>query len=87
MHASDPAGGSEWALRSWQGRPNPKARFGGGSRPSRFVCYQIGIRLGGQLLQPRFGASPRPLEAGQEEDVEGGGGCSTKLPMWPTTIR
>jgi hypothetical protein len=75
LHASDPAGGPEWALRSWQGRPNPKARFGN-SHPSRFVCYQIGIRRGGQLFEPRFGASSRPLEAGQEAGGEGGGGCN-----------
>ncbi len=74
LHASDPAGGPEWALRSWQGRPNPKARFGG-SHPSRFVCYQVGVRRGGQLFEPRFGASPRLLQAGQEAGA-GSGGCN-----------
>jgi hypothetical protein len=72
LHVSDPAGGPEWALRSWQGRPNPKARFGG-SHPSRFVCYQVGVRRGDQLFEPRFGANSRPLEAGQEADAENGG--------------
>jgi hypothetical protein len=72
LHANDPAGGSEWALRSWQGRPNPKARFGN-SHPSRFVCYQVGVRRGGQLFEPRFGASLRLLEAGQEAGAESGG--------------
>ncbi len=72
LDASDPAGGPEWALRSWQGRPNPKARFGG-SHPSRFVCYQVGIRRGGQLFEPRFGGSPHLLEAGQEAGGESGG--------------
>jgi hypothetical protein len=72
LRAKDPAGGPEWALRSWQGRPNPKARFGN-SHPSRFVCYQVGVRRGGQLFEPRFGGSPRLLEAGQEAGAENGG--------------
>jgi hypothetical protein len=71
LHASDPAGGPEWALRSWQGRPNPRARFGG-SIPSRFVCFQVGIRRGGALFEPRPGASPRPLAVGQEGGALGG---------------
>jgi hypothetical protein len=72
LHASDPAGGPEWALRSWQGRPNPKARFGN-YHPSHFVCYQVGVRRAGQLFEPRFGGSPRLLEAGQEVGGESGG--------------
>jgi hypothetical protein len=72
LHASDPAGGSEWALRSWRGRPNPKARFGG-SHPSRFECFQVGIRRGGELFEPRPGASPRLLQPGQEAGAEAGG--------------
>ena len=75
LHANDPASGLEWALRSWQGRPNQKARFGN-SHPSRSVCYQVGIRRGGQLFEPQFEASSRPLEAGQEAGGEGGGGCN-----------
>jgi hypothetical protein len=71
LHASDPAGGPEWALRSWQGRPNPRARFGG-SIPSRFVCFQVGIGRGGALFAPRPGASPRPLTIGQEGQALGG---------------
>ncbi|HEY5194867.1 MAG TPA: hypothetical protein VIJ39_13495 [Solirubrobacteraceae bacterium] len=72
LHASDPAGGPEWALRSWQGRPNPRARYGE-SPPARLVCFQVGIRRGGTLFEPRPGASPRPLEVGQEEGSEAGG--------------
>jgi hypothetical protein len=73
LHASDPVGGPEWALRSWQGRPNPHARFGG-SVPSRFVCFQVGVRRGGALFEPRPGASSHPLAVGQEGD--GLGGCN-----------
>ncbi len=72
LHASDPAGGPEWALRSWQGRPNPKARWGE-SPPARLVCFQVGIRRGGGLFEPRPGASPRRLEVGQEAGGEAGG--------------
>ena len=70
LHASD-RDGSEWALRSWQGRADPRARFGG-SAPARFVCFQVGVRRRGQLFQPRPGASPHPLEAGQEGGALGG---------------
>ena len=76
LHASDPAGGPEWTLRSWQGRPNPKARWGE-SPPARLVCFQVGIRRGGDLFEPRPGASPRLLEAGQEAGGEAGGCNST----------
>jgi hypothetical protein len=72
LHASDPAGGPEWALRSWQGRPNPRARYGE-SPPARLVCFQVGIRRGGALFKPRPGASPRRLEVGREEGTEAGG--------------
>jgi hypothetical protein len=72
LHASDPAGGPEWDLRSWQGLPNPRARWGE-SPPARLVCFQVGIRRGGGLFEPRPGASPRPLEVGQEAGTETGG--------------
>ena len=72
LRASDPAGGPEWALRSWQGRPDPHVRFGG-SAPSRFVCFQVGVRHGGALFEPRPGASPRPLRPGQEAGTAVGG--------------
>jgi hypothetical protein len=57
LHVPDPAGGPEWALRSWQGVPNPRARFGG-HRPSRFVCIQVGVVRDGTLFQERP-ANPR----------------------------
>ncbi len=72
LHASDPTGGPEWALRSWQGRPNPRARYGE-HPPARLVCFQVGIRRGASLFEPRSGASSRPLEVGQEEGTEVGG--------------
>jgi hypothetical protein len=76
LHASDPAGGPEWALRSWEGRPNPKARWGE-SAPARLVCFQVGIRRGGGLFEPRPGASPRLLQADHEAGGEAGGCNST----------
>ncbi len=30
--------------------------------PARLVCFQVGIRRGASLFEPRSGASPRPLE-------------------------
>ena len=86
LHASDPASGWEWALRSWRGRPNPKARFGN-HHPSHFVCYQVGIRRGGQLFEPRFGGSPRLLEAGQEAGGETGGCNESRLCCRPQSSR
>jgi len=71
LRARDPAGGPEWALRSWQGRPNPRANFGG-SPPARFVCVQAGVVEGSRLLRPRPGSAPLPLTAGQEGSP---GGC------------
>jgi hypothetical protein len=73
LHAADPAGGPEWALRSWQGVPNPRARFGGHA-PSRFVCIQVGVVRDGRLVQERPGKSPLPLSAGEEGG--GVGGCN-----------
>ncbi len=73
LHAPDPAGGPEWALRSWQGVPNPRARFGG-HRPSRFVCIQVGVVEHGKLVQERPGKAPLPLSAGVEG--AGIGGCN-----------
>jgi hypothetical protein len=75
LHASDPAGGHEWALRSWQGLPNPHATFGGDYRPSRFVCWQVGAREAGRLVELRPGAAPLSLEVGREEGM-GVGGCN-----------
>ncbi len=73
LHASDPAGGPEWALRSWRGLPNPRANFGGGYHPSRFVCLQVGAREGGRLLELRPGLAPLSLEVGREGGADVGG--------------
>jgi hypothetical protein len=74
LRAADPAGGPEWALRSWQGLPNPRANFGGEYHPARFVCTQVGAVEGRQLVQPRPGSAPLPLGVGQEYGI--GGGCN-----------
>ncbi|HEV3034232.1 MAG TPA: hypothetical protein VGX72_05530 [Solirubrobacteraceae bacterium] len=75
LHAKDPAGGSEWALRSWQGLRNPRADFGPGYRPARFICVQVGAVEGHRLVEPRPGAAALPLSVG-EEPADGVGGCN-----------
>jgi hypothetical protein len=74
LRAKDPAGGPEWALRSWQGLPNPRADFGGGFHPKRMVCLQVGVLARGRLVEPRPGSTPLPLRVGREYGV--GGGCT-----------
>ncbi|HEY0516851.1 MAG TPA: hypothetical protein VGD00_06995 [Solirubrobacteraceae bacterium] len=76
LHAADPAGGPEWALRSWQGRPAPHANFGVGRPPQRFICSQVGVRFKGKLAAPRVGAAPLALVVGGEAGAGGIGGCT-----------
>jgi len=73
LHARDPAGGPEWALRSWQGLPNPRA-YSGGSHPKRMLCTQVGVLEHGRLLEPRADSAPLALSVGGEYGV--GGGCN-----------
>ncbi len=76
LQARDPAGGPEWALRSWQGLPNPRANFGAGYHPARLICLQVGVIEDHRLLQPRPGSAALPLSVGGA--YEGGlDGCNT----------
>ena len=72
LRAPDPAGGPEWVLRSWRGRPDPRASFG--SRPSEFVCDQLGVLEGRRIVAPPP-AAPVALLAGRETTA-GEGGCN-----------
>jgi hypothetical protein len=74
LRAKDPAGGPEWALRSWQGLPNPRADFGGGFHPKRMLCLQVGVVDRGRLVEPRPDSTPLSLRVGGEYGV--GGGCT-----------
>jgi hypothetical protein len=74
LHAKDPAGGPEWALRSWQGSRNPRANFGPGYRPARFICVQVGAVEGHRLVEPRPGTAALPLSVG-EESGDGTSSC------------
>jgi hypothetical protein len=74
LRASDPAGGPEWALRSWQGRPNPRANFGAGYNPTRMFCTQVGVVDHRRLVQPHPDRAPLTLSVGQQYGV--GGGCN-----------
>ncbi|HEV3283036.1 MAG TPA: hypothetical protein VG010_02430 [Solirubrobacteraceae bacterium] len=75
LRAKDPAGGPTWALRSWQGVPNPRANFGTGDHPARFICFQFGVLEHDRLFEPRPGSTSVPLSVGQE--YGGSGGCNT----------
>ncbi len=79
LRQRDPAGGPEWVLRSWQGRPSPHANFGSGYPPKRFYCIQVGVREGGRLVEPRAGAAPRALVQGSERGLLGG--CNDRASM------
>lgn len=68
LRAEDPAGGPEWVMRSWLGRPNPRAH---GSGTEGFICEELGVLVEGKLVEPgRRGSSESyPLTAEQ-------GGCN-----------
>ena len=63
LHSRDPAGGPEWALKSWQ---SPSTRFGGGRPSGRLESVEAGVLSGGRLMQPTLTGKPAPLEAGQQ---------------------
>ena len=65
LRAPDPAGGPEWALRSWQGSPNTRV---GGLRNERFICTELGVEWDGRLVEP----SARPSDRSQPVSVEEG---------------
>ncbi len=73
LRAKDPAGGPEWALRSWQGLPNPRANFGDGYHPTRMLCTQVGVVRHGRLVEPRPYSAPLTLSVGQEYGASVGG--------------
>jgi hypothetical protein len=59
VRVPDPSGGPRWVLRSWQGRPNPKAPGAqSASGGSRIYCFEFGVLVGGKLVLPRTGGAP-----------------------------
>jgi hypothetical protein len=66
LRAPDPAGAGTWLLRSWQGRPNPRAKFGGAVHREPFICIQAGLARGASLLQPRASGGAQQLRLGDE---------------------
>jgi hypothetical protein len=68
LRAADPAGGPEWVLRSWQGRPNNNVR-GVGSEP--FRCIELGVLWHGRLVEPSATPSARSQPLSSES-----GGCN-----------
>lgn len=69
LRASDPAGGPEWVLRSWQGRPN---RSVSGVGDERFQCAELGVLWHGRLVEPGATPSARSLPLSAE-----GGRCDS----------
>jgi hypothetical protein len=55
-----------WLLRSWQGRPNPRANFGGAVHREPFICIQVGLAQGASLLEPRASGGAQQLRPGDE---------------------
>jgi hypothetical protein len=49
LRAEDPAGGPTWVLRSWRGRPNTRV---GGVGGEQFTCAELGVLIGGKLVEP-----------------------------------
>ena len=84
LRLPDPAGGPEWVLRSWRGRPDPRASYG---QPSRleFVCDQLGVLEGGKVVQTAPGiagaaaAGPR-IERPPRAAATNPGGSPSTLP-------
>lgn len=64
LRATDPVGGATWVLRSWQGRPNRQVR---GVGNERFICAELGVLVGGTLVEPGSDPSSKshPLTAEQ----------------------
>ncbi len=60
VRVADPAGGPQWVLRSWQGVPNPRASAGSAAPSNRNYCFQFGVIVNRQLVQPRTGSAPIP---------------------------
>ena len=66
LRAEDPAGGPEWVMRSWQGRPNPRVHE---PNAEGFICQELGVLVGGKLVEPRLDPSSKsdlpPSEQGR----------------------
>jgi hypothetical protein len=73
LRAADPAGGPAWVLQTWQARPNPRAAFATGYRPTRFLCSEAGVIEHGQLVLPQYAAPALPLGLGDGAPT---GGCT-----------
>ncbi len=75
QRAADPAGGPPWALRSWQGHADPRARFGAREHPTLFYCWQAGVIEGAALVEPYPGGAPLPLAVSNDAPGERGTSC------------
>jgi hypothetical protein len=62
LRANDPAGGPTWVMRSWRGRPNRQVS---GVGNEQFVCAELGVLIGGKLVEPGSDPSSKrhPLTA------------------------
>jgi len=89
VRVSDPSGGPQWVLRSWQGVPNPKAPGAqSAAGRSRIYCFEFGVLVGGRLVLPRTGAAPVPwappgASGDRSEEEERCNGASTLAQKGP----
>jgi hypothetical protein len=68
LRSADPAGGPEWVLRSWQGKPNTHVS---GVADEQFLCIQLGVLYHGKLVEPTATPSVHSLPLSSE-----GGRCN-----------
>jgi hypothetical protein len=79
QQAADPAGGPAWRLRSWQGRVDPRAKFGATAHPERFYCWQTGVPQAGGLVQPNPGGTAIALKVSDEARSEDTAQCMSAV--------
>jgi hypothetical protein len=66
LHATDPAGGATWVVRSWRGAPNARVT---GVRASQgeFICMALGVLREGHLVEPSADPSVASAPIGPEQ--------------------
>jgi hypothetical protein len=77
LHAADPAGGPEWAVRSWQATPSSRTSPSG-SAPGRFFCSEVGVVENGTLVRPGPDAGSTPTALTLSAESASGGCDDTK---------
>jgi hypothetical protein len=89
VRVTDPSGGPQWLLRSWQGLPNPKAPGALAEGHTHIYCFEFGVLDAGKLVLPRTGGAPIPWAApgtiatdSEEERCNGANTLARKGPLF-----